>query len=74
MGPVSMPADQRAQLRAVFKRVHPDLFAASPDARSVNAEALKVCLRTFSNQPYVGGASHGSVLSLQWSLKIMQCS
>lgn len=37
-----MPADQRAQLRAVIKRVHPDLFAADPDARATNAESLKV--------------------------------
>ena len=37
-----MPSDQRAQLRAVIKRVHPDLFAADPDARATNAESLKV--------------------------------
>ena len=37
-----MPAEQRAQLRAVIKRVHPDLFAADPAARAANAESLKV--------------------------------
>lgn len=50
----SMPGDRRAQLRAVIKRVHPDLFAADPDARGVNAESLKVRRRTAASSPYPG--------------------
>lgn len=49
-----MPGDPRAQLRVVIKRVHPDLFAADPDARAVNAESLKVRKRTISARPYPG--------------------
>ena len=37
-----MQAEDRRMIRAVVRRVHPDLFAAHPYERAKNTESLKV--------------------------------
>lgn len=37
-----MRTEERKHVRAVVRRVHPDLFAAHPHERGVNSESLKV--------------------------------
>ena len=37
-----MRTEERKHVRAVVRRVHPDLFAAHPRERAVNSESLKV--------------------------------
>ena len=36
-----MRTEERRHVRAIVRRVHPDLFAAHPRERAVNSESLK---------------------------------
>ena len=37
-----MRTEERRHVRAIVRRVHPDLFAAHPQERAINSESLKV--------------------------------
>lgn len=45
----TMQAEDKRMMRAVVRRVHPDLFAAHPYERAKNTESLKV--RSCSSGP-----------------------
>jgi hypothetical protein len=47
-----MKSEERKFVRAVVRRVHPDLFAAHPQERLRNSESLKARLRILSPRRY----------------------
>ncbi len=52
-----MRTEERRHVRAIVRRVHPDLFAAHPQERAVNSESLKACSQWTLNRMHMSSTT-----------------